>query len=40
MMDGFLELIFTVPGAILMIIFIIGMVIALFLVRAVTNIKV
>lgn len=39
-MDGFLELIFTVPGAILMIIFIIGMAIALLLVRAVTNIKV
>ena len=40
MMDGFFDLIFTVPGAILMIIFIIGMVIALLLVRAVTNIKV
>jgi tight adherence protein B len=39
-MDGFLDLIFTVPGAILMIIFIIGMAIALLLVRAVTNIKV
>ncbi|MEK5108649.1 type II secretion system F family protein [Cytobacillus sp. FSL K6-0129] len=39
-MDGFMELLFTVPGAILMIIFIIGMVIALLLVRAVTNIKV
>lgn len=39
-MDGFIDLIFTVPGAILMIIFIIGMAIALLLVRAVTNIKV
>jgi tight adherence protein B len=39
-MDGFLELIFTIPGAILMTIFTIGMVIALLLVRAVTNIKV
>lgn len=40
MMDGFVDLIFTIPGMILMIIFTIGMVIALLLVRAVTNIKV
>lgn len=39
-MDGFIGLIFTVPGMILMIVFTIGMVIALLLVRAVTNIKV
>ncbi len=39
-MDGFIDLIFTVPGAILMTIFIIGMAVALILVRAVTNIKV
>lgn len=40
MMDGFAKLIFTIPGMILMTVFIIGMVIALLLVRAVTNIKV
>ncbi|MGE8207120.1 type II secretion system F family protein [Heyndrickxia sp. NPDC080065] len=40
MMDGFLDPIFTIPGAILMIIFIIGMIIAFLLVKAVTNIKV
>ncbi|MFT4415392.1 type II secretion system F family protein [Fredinandcohnia humi] len=39
-MDGFFDLILTLPGIILMVIFIIGMVIALLLVRAVTNIKV
>ncbi|MDW2879567.1 MULTISPECIES: type II secretion system F family protein [Bacillaceae] len=39
-MDGFIDLIFTVPGAILMTIFTIGMVVALIMVRAVTNIKV
>lgn len=40
MMDGFLDLIFTLPGAILTGIFLVGMVISLLLVRAVTNIKV
>lgn len=40
MMDGFLDPIFTLPGAILMFIFIIGMVIAFLLVKVVTNIKV
>ncbi|WP_059174252.1 type II secretion system F family protein [Bacillus sp. FJAT-27445] len=39
-MDGFLDLIFTLPGAILTGIFLVGMVISLLLVRAVTNIKV
>lgn len=39
-MDGFLDLIFTIPGIILMVVFTIGMVISLLLVRAVTNIKV
>lgn len=40
MMDGFLELLLTIPGMILSFIFIVGMIIAMFLVRAVTNIKV
>jgi len=39
-MDGFLDSLFTIPGAILSIIFLIGMTITFFLVRAVTNIKV
>lgn len=40
MMDGFIDLIFTIPGAILTTVFLIGMVISFILVRAVTNIKV
>lgn len=40
MMDGFVDLIFTVPGAILTAVFLIGMVISLVLVRIVTNIRV
>ncbi len=40
MMDGFIDLIFTIPGAILTTVFLIGMVISFILVRAVTNIRV
>lgn len=40
MMDGFLDTLFTIPGAILGIIFLIGMTVSFILVRAVTNIKV
>lgn len=40
MMDGFIDLILTIPGIILMTVFTIGMIFALLLVRAVTNIKV
>jgi tight adherence protein B len=40
MVDGFIDLIFTVPGAILTGLFVVGMLISILLVRAVTNIKV
>ena len=40
MLDGFLDSLFTIPGAILGLIFIIGMTVSFILVRAVTNIRV